>query len=448
MVMDRTTTAPTRETREFHSIKEGYTERSLQDAIDRGWMTENDRDLILEYVEEKKGQRGRLSASRIKNIQIFLKNWTEFLQKPYTEITMRDVAAAAVKLANAKYDGTNTHCRKPIGALRYGKTGVHEHRRELKAFLYWLLEEGHNTNLDPKKLKKFDTLAPETMTFKASDLLLPDEIEAMIHACQYSRDRAIIALLYEGGLRPVEIGRLTWRDIVFHKHGADITVREKTDRPRQIPIRWAVPYVAAWRQDCPYIPEGDALMFSTLVPRRLNGELRYLPLKDNSLRKQLKAIAAKAGVKRYKKPYQLRHTRITDLLNANIPESHVMQISHGGRTTMFSRYAHVTDSDAKLSILKLQGVDVEELKKRPSLEARQCPRCNRINPRDVEWCGGCGRPLTLEAATGVEDLVSRLTQLPAEDPVAAQEIFRAMNREDFRAMIREEMARMRDEVHL
>lgn len=439
--MDCTTTAPpTKDLRAFHTIREDYTERSLQDAVNKGWMTENDRDLILEYVEEKKGQRGKLSQSRVKNIQIFLKNWTEFLQKPFTEITMRDVTSAAVKLATAKYDGVNTHCRKPIGALRFGKTGIHEHRRELKAFLYWLLEEGHNPNLDPKKLKKFDTLAPETMTFKASDLLLPDEIEAMIHACQYSRDRAIIALLYEGGLRPVEIGRLAWRDIVFHKHGADLTVREKTDRPRQIPIRWAVPYIAQWRQDCPYSPEGDALMFSTLVPKRLNGELRYLPLKDDSLRKQLKEIAGKAGVRRYHKPYQLRHTRITDLLNANIPEAHVMQISHGGRTTMFSRYAHVTDSDAKISILKLQGVDVEELKKRPSLEARQCPRCNRINPRDVEWCGGCGHPLTLEAATGVEVIGDRLGQLPTIDHSAAPDVVRMM--------IREEMARVKAELQL
>lgn len=440
MDMDCTTTAPTRDLREFHTIKEDYTERSLQDAIDRGWMTESDRDLIVEFVDEKIGQRGKLSPSRIKNIQIFLKNWTEFLRKPFAEISMRDVTTAAIKLANAKNDGSNPNCRKQIGAPRYGKTGVHEHRRELKAFLFWLLEEGHNTNIDPKKLKKFDTLAPETMTFKASDLLLPDEIEAMIAASQYSRDRAIIALLYEGGLRPVEIGRLTWRDIVFHKHGADITVREKTDRPRQIPLRWAVPYIAQWRQDCPYLPDGEALMFCTLVPKRLNGELRYLPLKDGSLRKQLKEIAAKAGVKRYKKPYQLRHTRITDLLNANIPESHVMQISHGGRTTMFSRYAHVTDSDAKISILKLQGVDVEELKKRPALEARQCPRCNRINPRDVAWCGGCGHPLTLEAATGVEVIGDRLGQLPTIDHSAAPDVVRMM--------IREEMARVKAELQL
>jgi len=389
-------------------------------------MTETDRDLIIEFVDEKKGQRGKLSPSRVKNIQIFLKNWTEFLQKPFTEVTMRDVTTAAVKLANAKYDGSNTHCRKPIGALRYGKTGIHEHRRELKAFLYWLLEEGHNPNIDPRKLKKFDTLSPETMTFKASDLLLPDEIEAMIGACQYSRDRAIIALLYEAGLRPVEVGRLAWRDIVFHRYGADVTVREKTDRPRQIPIRWAVPYVAQWRQDCPYPPEGESLMFSTLLPRRLNGEIRYLPLIDNTLRKQLRSIAAKAGVKRYKKPYQLRHTRITDLLNANIPEAHVMQISHGGRTTMFSRYAHVTDSDAKVSILKLQGVDVEEIQRRPALEARQCPRCNRLNPRDVDWCGGCGQTLTLDAAAGIATNEARLAQLAALDTSSARDIVETM----------------------
>lgn len=421
-------------------IPDKYSAKSLQTAIDRGWMTEMERDLILEYVEEKKGQRGKLSASRAKNIQIVLRNWTEFLPKPYTEISMRDVVAAATNLANAAYDGSNPYGHKEIGEKRFGKTSIHEHRRDLKAFLFWLSDEGHNTNLDQRKLKKFQVLAPETMTFKATDLLLPDEVEAMIHAAKYSRDRAIIALLYEGGLRPVEIGRITWRDISFHKHGADVTVREKTDRPRQIPIRWAVPYVAQWRQDCPYVPDGEAVMFSTLVPRRYKGELRYLPLTESTLRKQLQRIAAAAGVRRYRHPYQLRHTRITDLLNANIPESHVMQISHGGRTQMFSRYAHVTDSDAKRSILKLQGVDVEELQKPPALEARQCPRCNRINPRDVEWCGGCGHPLTLEAAGGIAAAESILTRIADQDPTSAQDIIRTL--------IREEMERAKGDLNL
>ena len=97
---------------------------------------------------------------------------------------------------------------------------------------------------------------------------------------------------------------------------------------------------------------------------------------------------------------------------------------------MFSRYAHVTDSDAKMSILKLQGVDVEDLQKRPALEARQCSRCNRINPRDVAWCGGCGHPLTLEAAGGIAAAESILTRIADQDPSSAREIIRKMVAEE------------------
>lgn len=395
--------APTRDSREFHTINERYSEKSLQDAIDRGWMSESDRDLIRAFVREKRGNR-RISKSRVKNIQIFLKNWTEYFGKQFAEITMEDVYDAALKLECATVDGTNSHCTKVNGAPRYGKTSIHEHRRELKAFIGWMIEAGHNTKIDMRRLSKFDTMRPETMTFRASDLLLPQEVEAMISACQYSRDRAIVALLYEGALRPVEVGRAKWSDLVFTKHGARLNVREKTDRPRQIPLRWAVPYIAQWKQDCPYEQEGDALMFCSLRPKidRERGTTRYLPVIDNSLRKQLRTIATAAGVRRYRKPYQLRHTRITDLLNANVPESHVMQLSHGGRTSMFKVYAHVTDSDAERSVLRLQGIETEETKPHDVLRARQCPRCNHLNPGDQPYCGGCGLALTLAATTDVE----------------------------------------------
>ena len=43
----------------------------------------------------------------------------------------------------------------------------------------------------------------------------------MIDACQTSRDRALIAMLYDGGFRLKELATLSWGDVKFDEIGAE-----------------------------------------------------------------------------------------------------------------------------------------------------------------------------------------------------------------------------------
>ena len=70
------------------------------------------------------------------------------------------------------------------------------------------------------------------------DILTEHETSAMIDAAENLRDRAIIAMLYEGGIRVGEIGSLKVRDIDFDRYGAIAVVRGKTGMRNQFRRLW------------------------------------------------------------------------------------------------------------------------------------------------------------------------------------------------------------------
>ena len=80
-----------------------------------------------------------------------------------------------------------------------------------------------------------------------------DEVLAMIAACQSSRDRAMVSILYEAGLRISEIGKLCWGNITLDEYGARVQVWEKpkTRILRTVRLTASKPFIAAWKNDYP-----------------------------------------------------------------------------------------------------------------------------------------------------------------------------------------------------
>lgn len=57
-------------------------------------------------------------------------------------------------------------------------------------------------------------------TKKPTDMLTKKQVLLAIEACTNSRDRAMISMLYDGSLRPVDLRKLTWEDVIFDEYGA------------------------------------------------------------------------------------------------------------------------------------------------------------------------------------------------------------------------------------
>jgi uncharacterized paraquat-inducible protein A len=70
---------------------------------------------------------------------------------------------------------------------------------------------------------------------------------------------------------------------------------------------------------------------------------------------------------------------------------------------MLATYAHLDGTYVDGVMLERAGiVQTEKKKKSDSLKAEQCPHCHTINPPGAQFCTVCGRGLTEEAITQIE----------------------------------------------
>lgn len=236
------------------------------------------------------------------------------------------------------------------------------------------------------------------MTKVAGDLLTPDEITSMVAACNRSMDRAVIMMLYEGGFRIGEIGALRWNDLKFDQFGVVANVNFKTEKPRYIRLIMAREHLAKWKNDYPFTPEGDALVFITE---------RKTPLTHASIQKQLTRIADRVGIEKHITPHVFRHSRITHMVQQGVQESVIKQMMWGNISTgMFQTYAHLSGTDIDQEMMKLYGITNGGKKfEHPRLEPRQCDSCDTVNAPTSNFCSTCGKPLTEQVTSTLEDKV-------------------------------------------
>jgi len=373
---------PTRHDRAFHNVKPEYGRNSLEKALRKGQITSEDAELITAFLAEMRATRG-IGISRSNKICYQLVHWREFIG-PYRENTIQDLYAGIDALNQALFRG------KP-----YTQNTRHDHVDFLKRFYAWLIENGHSSVL-MERILKIRPPPVDRMTKTAADILTREEIRAMVNACLSSRDRAIIMVLYESGCRIQELGVLAWHDLVFDQNGAVMTTREKTGIPRRIRLFDCVPYLAAWKNDYPFTPEEDAVVFVTEQHR---------PLAYEGIRQQLKRIVQRAGITKEVTPHVFRHSRITHMVQEGYSEAVVkMQAWGNPNTDQLRTYNHITFNDVDREILERRGIKPKESPDDRSLAARQCVHCSTLNAPTSEFCTTCGMPLT-------EEILASLTKV-------------------------------------
>ena len=134
---------------------------------------------------------------------------------------------------------------KDDGSPLFKQNTIADYVRFIKRFYLWLIDNEY-VSLPYRKVKEIRAPAYNTMTKTVGDLFTEDEVFAMIKAAKTPKDKALIALLYEGAFRIGEIGNLTWGDVRFTDWNLQVNTAGKTDKPRYIPLVLARPYVS-WK---------------------------------------------------------------------------------------------------------------------------------------------------------------------------------------------------------
>jgi site-specific recombinase XerD len=383
---------------------------------EKGAVTADDAALIRSYVKERTAQRS-LSPGRQNKLINVLFSWRRFLPE-YRTLIMDQVYGGLNQLStgNAKDE-----------QLNLSKNYIYDHVTILKPFLIWLIDEGHNTSLIEKKVLQIKRPQAVIMTKSVSDLLTEPEIRQMLTACKTSRDRALISVLYEGGLRIGEIGQLTWEKITFDEHGLIINLDFKTGKPRFIRCVFATPYLKEWQKDC----KGSKNSFVFITNRNE-------PPTYEMLYRQIRRLAIRAGLKeKHVHPHIFRHSRITHLLQQGMNESAVKMMMWGSiNSDMFQSYAHLTGADVDKAVLELHGIMQKKTKDRDhSLDARECPRCRAIAAPTQKFCGICAEPLTEDARTTIQSKSMEITA--ALSPEEKKAALSSMSKDELMVLLQE-----------
>lgn len=349
-----------------------------------GAIPEADAALIKKYLEES--VTNGLTEASAKTSASYLAGVAR--QRPGFQ-TM-DTSAAQAALTYIRQNMKPNSARRAFGIMR--------------GFIRWMSDEKINTGIDLTKIQKVKTPKPDLTTKKASDMLSGKEITRLIEAAGNDRDKAMIAMMFEGSLRPIEVSAAIWEDLNFDKYGCQFTTSKKTGKARYIRLIMAAPYLLAWKNRCPTPTAGDAPIFTSF-------KTPHQQLTRGGIYANFMIILKKSGIKKSISPYYLRHSRITAMIADGIPDSIVKKQAWGSLSSnMLATYAHLTDVDVDKILLTRAGIITDELKKDESLKPRQCPHCGKVHTPTTRFCDDCGTSLTEEALMQVQSDEARLTE--------------------------------------
>ncbi len=292
---------------------------------------------FVEHVEVERGRSKKTAENYARYLMRFLDIAGEITGKDYS-IQPEDITREVLRkfrLALNRVEDEHGEGLKPITQAY--------HLIALRGFLKYLAQR-EIKSLDPS-LVELPHVVRQQVTF-----LHFDEVEAMLKAIDTEtesglRDRAIIELLFSGGLRVSELTKLNRDSINLERR--EFLVRGKGSKDRPIFISeaaadWVEKYLNA-RTD-------------TLAPLFLSNSRRtqavdtsgdYRRLTPRSVERIVQKYAKLAGITKHVSPHTLRHSFATDLLmNGADLRSVQTMLGHADISTT-QIYTHVTDQHLK-----------------------------------------------------------------------------------------------------
>lgn len=176
-----------------------------------------------------------------------------------------------------------------------------------------------------------------------TEILTPDEVMELIRACSNRaptgiRNRALIAILYRGGLRVGEALALHPKDVDAGA-GTVTVLHGKGDRRRTVGLDpGAMGIIMRWKDRRHSLGiDARGSLFCTLEGR---------PLKPSYVRTLLPRLARKAGIDKRVHPHGLRHTHAYELMMEGVPVPIIQrQLGHASLATTDRYLRHIAPKD-------------------------------------------------------------------------------------------------------
>ena len=310
----------------------------------------------------------------------------------------------------------------------YAESSKHKMKCTIKKF--YKVENGGE---HPEKIKFFDATQKKESTVTREDIFTQEELKRLFRGFSSTRDRALTMTLYESAARPGEMLSRNLAAFTANEKGDFIYlegIKYMPDRTNQLvragrPIReWIAQHPLGGSVgdiEDPSAPlwvktEQQACSNCGEIPHHHDDLCEYEPNLADRVRydgflRRFKQACERADIpKNKRRPYNLRHTRLTEVATFMGYEQLNKFAGWKPGSNRAKVYVHLNNEDVNKAIREQYGLeqDVETPQKQP------CPFCDTVNQPEESECRRCGRPLSLRQQVKQEEklsLVERLAEL-------------------------------------
>ena len=330
-------------------------------------ISKEDKDAIKEFIDHLRSQG--VSIGRIAKYLFHLKVFREWLGKNFRDASRKDIEHF-IALAREKYTP------KTVGD--YGFT--------VKRFYKFLYYGNVDKDTPWPDLVKWIKKSSKPNERSMPEFLTAQEVQKMIEAADSLRDKAMLAVGFEAGLRAAELLSMNTGDVSFDDLGAKIRVRGKTGE-RIVRLISSAPILASYMESHPFRNEPDKPLWPSHATNRRSQRLSYI-----SWDRIIKKVAEKAGIKKRVHNHMLRHGSATEA--AKYLTEQEMKVKYGwtGGSRMPEIYVHLNSRDLDEKLAKIYtGKALKPTE--PEFSPIICPKCGEKNTPGKKYCGRCGTPL-------------------------------------------------------
>ncbi len=214
------------------------------------------------------------------------------------------------------------------------KSSVHSYVRPVRQLLAWAESRGEAVGGRPQLPKQ-----PR----REREVLSRAEIDRLEDSARTERDKVIVRLFADCGLRLGELTGLSVDDIRRGGNRAYLRVRGKGDRERLVPM---LPDLARrverLSRNRPADTAGGRIFYSS---RRLHGET-YEPLTESGVAQMVGLLGKQAQLGKPVHPHLLRHSWITEMLRRGMNPIQLAAIAGASEKVIAEHYAHLSHDDA------------------------------------------------------------------------------------------------------
>ena len=292
-------------------------------------------DLIPEFLQSLEVEKGR-SLNTTRNYELYLNRFYELCSEDFErELEPKDITPELLRKYRLKlnrFEDNQNHERLSALTQSY-------HLIALRGFLKYLAKRGIKTL--NASLVDLPRAAKKQVTF-----LHYDEIERLLAEIPEDtetglRDRAIIELLFSGGLRVSELCGLNRDSINLERREFVVRGKGRKDRPIFIDQSTAdciKDYLDMRNDSLPALFLNNSK--NTQTPSTSGDYRRLTP---RSIERIVQKYARQAGITKHVSPHTLRHSFATDLLMNGADIRSVQSLLGHANISTTQIYTHVTD---------------------------------------------------------------------------------------------------------